>query len=176
MRNPIRFCANIAVISAVIGIAITATHGIAETRHASTHVHGTGQLNFAIDGQQIQLELTAPGFDILGFESLNTENQKRQLQTALKQLKTSPLWSFPTNAGCTLVKADSQVAGDHDGHDHLDISATYVYQCQHMDKLNVLTTSYFKQFANAAKLSVQGITTNNQISATLTRQKPEAKF
>jgi hypothetical protein len=56
------------VLPFLIATAITATPVIAEeTRQLNAHEHGVGQLDIAIDGQQIAMELHAPGADIVGF-------------------------------------------------------------------------------------------------------------
>ena len=39
-----------------------------ETRQLDAHEHGVAQLDIAMDGQQIAMELHAPGADIVGFE------------------------------------------------------------------------------------------------------------
>ena len=220
MHYSMRTLASVFIITTVAAT----TNVAAETRRADAHVHGVGQMNFAIEGRHIHLELRAPGFDILGFESLSSDKQRQQLHQALARLKQSALWSLPDSAGCTMVEAESHVVGhddhqkegdhkhnhksdshqhdhhredhhqhahhkenahkhEHDRHhdkhkseEHIDIRATYVYQCRRIDQINRITTNYFKTFTSSEKLTVQGITANKQVSGTLTPQQPEIKF
>ncbi|USE38795.1 DUF2796 domain-containing protein [Endozoicomonas sp. SCSIO W0465] len=89
-------------------------------RHADAHVHGTGHLNFAVEGHQVHIELETPGFDILGFESISSDAQRRQLEDALDELEKDDLWSFTSAASCTLKTASASASGGHgeDHHDH----------------------------------------------------------
>ena len=49
--------------------AVVATPAFAqEARQLNAHEHGVGQLDIAFDGDQIAMELHAPGADIVGFE------------------------------------------------------------------------------------------------------------
>ena len=72
---------------------------------------------------------------------------------------------------------------NHDNHDahqhsegHIDISATYVYKCEQVGKVDSIQTTYFRTFTNAEKLTVQGDTAKKQVSDTMTRTKPEVNF
>lgn len=166
-----------------------ATSTATETRHADAHVHGTGSMNFAIDDQRVFLDLTAPGFDLLGFETISSDSQRQQLKQVRAQLRNSSLWSFPADAVCSLVEADSHVAGfhdednlddnndkEHENSKHFDFSATYVYQCQSIENLNSISTNYFKIFSRANKLTVQGITSKRQTGGIMTRNQPTVHF
>ncbi|MTI15355.1 ZrgA family zinc uptake protein [Sansalvadorimonas verongulae] len=110
----------IATLAATIAcVALSSPSWAAEhTRHAEKHVHGSGALNFAIDGGQVYLELKTPGFDILGFETIKTDEQRNLLQAAYKKLGNGELWSLTPEASCTLAKAD--ILGKEDHHDHND--------------------------------------------------------
>ncbi|CAM3665231.1 ZrgA family zinc uptake protein [Parendozoicomonas haliclonae] len=188
-----------------------------QTRHMDAHVHGSGLLNFAVEGQQLHLELETPGFDILGFESLTTEKQHQQLNDALAQLKKQELWTLSPAASCSLASAEAssskEAADKHSGHDeheehghhdehdhhaehkhdehdhhddhghdhasedsHLDITASYVFECKDINKLDSITANLFKLFPNSQTLKVQGFTDKGQSAATLTREKPEVRF
>ena len=110
-------------ISAVLSCAALAKNHDGEQRHADAHVHGVGQLNFAIEGKQVHLELDIPGFDILGFESINSDAQREALDKAVQALKQPDLWGFTDAAGCQLqtvsVTTDSHAQHEHsDEHDH----------------------------------------------------------
>ncbi len=180
-------------ISAMISFAALANTG--HSRHADAHVHGLGQLNFALEGNLVHLELAIPGFDILGFESINTDDQHQALNKAVEALKQADLWHFTAAAGCQLQNAsvttdendhkhEHDHKHDHDDehhhHDdkahkstHMDFSATYTYQCSNPRELKGISTRLFDRFKHSEKLNVQGITDAGQIARTITRKQPE---
>ena len=182
-------------------------------RHADVHVHGAGHLNFAIEGRQVHIELATPGFDILGFESIRSDAQRKQLKDALQALEKGDLWSFTPTASCTLKAASAAVNGEHEedhhhhhdghhdshhgrhGHDdhhhshpekqlhdehhesaHMNIAATYVYECANIAGLNSISTRLFQRFGNSEQLQVQGFTDAGQIASQMSRQRPEVRF
>ncbi|MCG8531294.1 MAG: DUF2796 domain-containing protein, partial [Desulfovibrionales bacterium] len=110
---------NISSIAAGVACVIISFSAAAETRHVDAHVHGAGHLNFAIEGSQVHLELEAPGFDILGFETITSEKQHKLLDKAVEQLKAADLWVFTPAAGCQLTKVEVS-AGDDDHQDSHD--------------------------------------------------------
>lgn len=87
----------------------------------TAHLHGTSRMNVVVDASHIEIELLAPGADIVGFEHrAKTGAQRKRVADALRSLgKGSALFAFPADAGCTLasVKVSSEMAGDPDDHD-----------------------------------------------------------
>ncbi|WP_330925560.1 DUF2796 domain-containing protein [Candidatus Sororendozoicomonas aggregata] len=178
-----------------------ATTAQAEIRHHEAHVHGHGELNLAIDNQTLYLELSVPAHDIVGFESIKTDQQQATLDDALKQLETPGLWTLPEAAACGMVSARA-IAGheqhdhekhnhshDHDAHEHnhdhdahqqngnhMDISATYIYQCTHPKAINQLGTTLFDQFERSETIKVQALTDQGQQSGTLSRKQPKVSL
>ncbi|MCQ1060919.1 DUF2796 domain-containing protein [Photobacterium sp. ZSDE20] len=94
-------------------------------RQHDAHVHGVVEVNIAQDGQDLLMEIHAPGADIVGFEHApQTDEQKAAINNAIKQLKApESLWVFTANAKCQLVESlatetlTSQEAENHHGHD-----------------------------------------------------------
>ena len=191
-------------ISAVLSCAALAKSHDGAQRHAEAHVHGVGQLNLAIEGKQVHLELDIPGFDILGFESINSDARREALSNAVQALKQPDLWGFTEAAGCQLqtvsVTTDSHEHGDGhdhhkhdhkhshgDGHDHhgeqathksthMNFAATYVYQCDQPKQLNNISTRLFDRFQHSAALQVQGLTDAGQMAGSMTRNQPETRI
>ena len=192
-------------VSAVLSCAALANNHHGEQRHADAHVHGVGQLNFAIEGKQVHLELDIPGFDILGFESVNSAARREALSKAVQALKQPDLWGFTEAADCQLqtvsVTTDSHEHGDepdhHDNHDHkrshadghdhhgeqaahqsthMDFAATYVYQCAQPKQLKHISTRLFDRFQHSAALKVQGLTDAGQMAGSMTRNQPETRI
>ncbi|WP_420860718.1 zinc uptake protein ZrgA [Algirhabdus cladophorae] len=102
-----------------------ATTGYAEdTRELDAHEHGVGELNIAIEGQQVAMELHVPGADIVGFEYEATSAEDRAAIEAAVAKLNQPLSLFEMTdaAGCTVVKASAglETEEDHEDHDHDD--------------------------------------------------------
>ncbi|MDA0143660.1 DUF2796 domain-containing protein [Vibrio toranzoniae] len=115
------------ILAVVIGMTVS-TNALAneEFRSHGAHVHGQVEVNIAQDGQELLVEVTAPGADVVGFEHApETTEQKKVLEQAIAQLnKPDELFSF-NNASCTLKfkSVTNSLEGDHDeheGHDHAE--------------------------------------------------------
>ena len=115
------------ILAVVIGMTVS-TNILAneEFRSHSAHVHGQVEVNIAQDGQELLVEVTAPGADVVGFEHApETAEQKKVFEQAIAQLnKPDELFSF-NNANCTLKfkSVSNTLEGDHDeheGHDHAE--------------------------------------------------------
>ena len=97
-------------------------------RQHDAHLHGVVEVNIAQDGQDLLMEIHAPGADIVGFEHApQTDEQKAAINDAIKQLKApESLWVLTANAKCQLVESvatetlTSQEAENHKGHDDHD--------------------------------------------------------
>ncbi|WP_241907127.1 ZrgA family zinc uptake protein, partial [Vibrio lentus] len=115
------------ILAVVIGMTVS-TNVLAneEFRSHEAHVHGKVEVNIAQDGQELLVEVTAPGADVVGFEHApETAEQKKVFEHAIAQLnKPEELFGF-NNAGCTLKfkSVTNTLEGDHDdheGHDHAE--------------------------------------------------------
>ncbi|KEQ18836.1 DUF2796 domain-containing protein [Endozoicomonas numazuensis] len=183
-------------LSLTVSAQETAAHDT--PRHVDAHVHGHGELNFAVEGSEVHLELKMPANDVLGFESITNDNQRHQLHEALEKLEASSLWSMSPAASCKLISAKATSGSedhdhgheknhhnDHDEHGHeghkdegghMDISATYVFECGKTSELDTISTSIFEVFERSQSLSVQGFTQKGQAAAEMTKSKPEVRF
>ncbi|MEZ8282701.1 DUF2796 domain-containing protein [Vibrio splendidus] len=115
------------ILAVVIGMTVS-TNVLAneEFRSHEAHVHGKVEVNIAQDGQELLVEVTAPGADVVGFEHApETAEQKKVFEQAIAQLnKPEELFGF-NNASCTLkfksvtntLEDDND---DHEGHDHAE--------------------------------------------------------
>ncbi|MGZ2255927.1 zinc uptake protein ZrgA [Roseobacter sp. A03A-229] len=96
-----------------------------DTRQLGAHEHGVGQLNMAIEGTTVALELHAPGADIVGFEYEATSAEDRAAVDAAVATLARPLelFVFPTAAECSVTEASAKLEideahGDHGHDDH----------------------------------------------------------
>ena len=103
-------------------IALTAAlllpaHVAAEAGKA--HVHGAGRVDAAVEGGRIELTLTAPKHDLVGFERAPRDAAEEAQLLAARQrvLDHAALWAFSVRAGC-VAEAPVLVEGGDSGHDH----------------------------------------------------------
>ncbi|KOO16977.1 zinc-binding protein, partial [Vibrio xuii] len=94
-------------------------------RQHSAHVHGVVEFNIAQDANELLMEITAPGADVVGFEHApQTDEQKHQLEAAVTQLKdANSIFTLAASAGCKIEhKSVTHTLGEdsHKGHDHHD--------------------------------------------------------
>lgn len=106
----------------VLPLVLSVPAFAAEKRELGAHEHGHGELNIAIEGQALAIELHVPGADIVGFEHAATSAEDKAKIEKAKGILSKPLDLFvlPEAAGCTLANAGVELdveGGDHDDHD-----------------------------------------------------------
>ncbi|USD60751.1 DUF2796 domain-containing protein [Vibrio sp. SCSIO 43140] len=95
-------------------------------RQHDAHVHGHVEFNIAQDGQDLLVEITAPGADVVGFEHApKTDAEKAAMADAKAKLNNvDSILTIPAAASCKLVEAhveNTLEKGEHhDEHDHHD--------------------------------------------------------
>ena len=189
------------LLSLLAATAITATPVLAEeTRQLDAHEHGVGQLDIAIDGQQVAMELYAPGADIVGFEYAAESDADLAAVDSAATTLAGPLDLFvlPEAAGCSVVTAtagleseedhddhgDEQGHDDHDddhdeGHDdhasetgHTEFHAEYLLTCANPSAITEINFAYFDTFPNALEVEVQIISDAGATSFEVERDAP----
>jgi hypothetical protein len=182
----------------IVALSLTFSAAVcAETkRQHGAHVHGVGELNVALDGTTLSLELLSPAANIVGFEQAPSTDQERQaLASAITRLQNlAPLFSVDAAAGCTERKA--AVTGTHvaaaegakdDGHDHdhdhdhehdhdhhageshSDLNLAAEWTCTKPSALTTLTVNLFDVFPLTESLKAAFIGDAGQSAATLTK-------
>lgn len=181
----------LAMTAALLASAVAT--GAEEQRQLGAHLHGSGRLTIAAEGQSIEIELEAPGADIAGFEHVpGTSEEKDALVKATKALEAGlELFVLPAEAACRLEDVGVEFEtgeedGDHDGHDaghdagheagakerHAEFHARYELHCEVPEKLSQIETAYFKTFERAQSLAVEIVTGKGQDKRELSRDKP----
>ncbi len=90
-----------------------------EKRELGAHEHGHSALNVAIEGDRVEMELIAPGADIVGFEYVaETEEDVAAVERAEETLAAPlSLFGFTEAAGCVVETAAVEIEGEeHDEH------------------------------------------------------------
>ncbi len=114
------------VAAAALLLAGTTMAFAEKQRDLGAHEHGVGQLNIAIEGSEIAMELTAPGADIVGFEHpAATEKDRARIGAAIEALKKAQdLFRLTDSAQCNVISAEAELLaadeGSHEEHDHAD--------------------------------------------------------
>jgi len=173
---------------------MVSTAAIAEEEHRELgpHVHGHGALIIAFEADKVQMELTAPGMDIVGFEhSAETDDQTKAVEKAITALN-EPLryFSFPAAADCRVSATDVKiVAEEHDEHadeihaedkaevkDHEDrhneFRAIYSLTCTNPAQLSRIDFPFFDRFAGSQELDVTIIDASGQKVFEVSRDTP----
>ena len=173
-----------------------------ETRQLDAHEHGVAQLDIAMDGQQIAMELHAPGADIVGFEyAAESADDRAAVDNAVAALaRPLDLFVLPDAAGCSVVQAaagleseedhdgeaeehDEHAKDDHDDHKddhddheeqagHTEFHAEYLLTCTDPDAATDITFAFFDAFPNALEVEVQLISDTGAKSFEVERDTP----
>ncbi|WP_316015010.1 zinc uptake protein ZrgA [Roseobacter sp. HKCCA0434] len=107
-----------------ITIALVATTAAAplfaqQTREMDAHVHGVSTLEIAVEGTTVEMNLIAPGADIVGFEYEATSDADLDAVDAAIRTLLMPetIVTLPDAADCRLAEVLVHLHG-HDEHNH----------------------------------------------------------
>ncbi|MGI9492026.1 MAG: DUF2796 domain-containing protein [Geminicoccaceae bacterium] len=160
-------------------------------RELGAHEHGHSALNVAIEGDRVEMELIAPGADIVGFEhAAESEEDKAALEQAEVTLgEPLSLFGFADAAGCSVESASVEIEGeehdaegehaeaDHEEHQgeaaHNEFHAAYALTCNNPDVLDVIDfTAFFEAFTGSEEVEVTVISEKGQSSYEVERDAP----
>ncbi len=187
----------------LIALAVATTTPVfaEKTRQLDAHEHGVGQLDIAFDGNQISMELHAPGADIVSFEYAAESAEDRAKVDAAIVMLARPLDLFVLTeaAGCTIVQASAELESEegqadhedeHDDHEdddhedadhqeknvgeagHTECHAEYLLACADPGAVTEITFTYFDVFPNALEVEVQLISNKGATSFEVERDAP----
>jgi len=170
-----------------------------ERQHGS-HAHGVAQLDLVLDGQTLELQLSSPAVNLVGFEhparAAKDRQKVAQVVATLKQ--GDAMLRLPEAAQCVLDRAevdaslldDPEPGHDHDhDHDgdgdgdggqahggHADLDVAYRFHCASPDKLDTIGVELLRQFPGLESLRVQMITPSSQRGLTLSADNSEIEL
>ncbi|AHL74199.1 hypothetical protein CH92_03485 [Stutzerimonas stutzeri] len=160
------------------------------------HEHGAAELDAALDGSMLDIELRSPAMNLVGFEHApSSETDKRTIAAARKRLEQpGTLFGLPAAADCKLAETELESPlfegathddahehehehdGDHESQ-HSDIHAHYHFDCTTPQMLQALDLQeLFKAFPGTKKIQAQLIGPNGQRGAQLDSSQPRATF
>lgn len=168
-------------------------HEEEEHREHGPHEHGSATLSVAWSGNEIEVDLDTPGFNLFGFEHEPTTDEESQIVAgAVQALESGDLLILNSEAACRVtdvaVTTDMSHEGDGDAeHDesdheeedevHSDAEAQFSYVCDSPEAIRLLDLSaLFDRFPNFETLNVQWISDTSQSAAELTAESPVLNF
>ena len=170
------------------------------------HEHGVGALSIAVEGHDVEVELTVPGSDVVGFEHApSSEGERNAVAAGVKVLRdVNGIISLSLAAKCRiesvevtsgLMEEKSDHVDDHKhkheskhGHDHKDkhkddhkevhgeFISHYHFHCDDPNKLTGAKLGFFKAFPSAHELDAKWITPKGQGAKELTAKTPSLEF
>ena len=149
------------------------------------HLHGYVELTLAIEGDQLEIQLTSPAINIVGFEHKATSKQQLQAIEQAKQTLESPamLFSFSgSDCASTLATAHFPVLdehhtdhGNHEDHEsdkenHSEITASYKYNCSEGKQIDAVQVNLIKYFPTIEKIKAMWLSDLKQGASELTSE------
>jgi hypothetical protein len=156
------------------------------------HVHGLSELTMTIEKQTLEIEVTSPAINIVGFEHrAKTKKNIALVQKARIRLsRHEDLFSFSGGA-CILIdksvdissitKANNLVTDLHEhGHEHIndtekfshrEVIGHYRYYCKKASTLTAITVKIFDQFVGINQIKARWLNETQQGSVTLSPTK-----
>jgi hypothetical protein len=177
----------LALFRAAIALADEAEH-----REHGPHVHGVAELNVALDGNVLWIELSSPTVNIVSFEHApQNAEQKAAVRDATETLKDGErVFGTSADASCRLAQAkvttdiehpgtehhdDADEHGEeeeHAGEAHSEFQASYRFECAAPDALKQLEVHLFDLFPGTEEVEAQVISGGRQTAAELTAAAP----
>jgi hypothetical protein len=170
------------LISTLFVALCCAPAGAQVERQHGAHVHGSATMNLALDGDTLEIELEAPGMDIVGFEhAARDPAQEAALADAIATLQAADWLILPAAAACTLstasvhtrgYKADepehahahAHVEHGHDGadDDHSEFHGTLAWSCARPAALDAIEVRLGGRFPALERLTVVVLSDHGQ--------------
>lgn len=158
------------------------------------HVHGTANLQVAVEGDSLSLDMDTPLDNLLGFEhEPRGDKQKNAVRNMAKALRDAATQFVPTPAArCTLVSVqlesgvlDPKLLGEsakpehaQEKHEHeeesghADLDAGFTFRCASPKDLHDMEVKLFDSFPNLHHIDVQLVGPRGQTGAKLdTKQR-----
>lgn len=170
----------------LIAVSLCFTSPARASGEHGAHVHGEGELNVVVEGNDVLMELTLPGADVVGFEhKAKNDGDVAAVQAALETLANAgTVFALPAAAGCELAEAHAESSlleeaeshGHKDEHKHEhgheaghgDFGAFYEFTCADPDALKDIEVRLFVLFPSLDEIQVQAVTSKGQWAKELT--------
>lgn len=142
------------------------------------HQHGHGAVNIVIEQDRVEIELHAPGADVVGFERPPQTDAERQILSLAKAALQQPLTllTLPAAARCTVQDAVVAAEGMEEGAPagaHAEFEAAWMLRCVDISALRTFDFKpLFTRFAGAEELDVTVVTARGPSTYEVDRDRP----
>ena len=186
-KSVLYFLCACAMLVSASQLAAHEEHHHHEHDSLGAHVHGEGQLEIAVEGKNVELYLSIPGVDVVGFEHQPKDDKQRQaVDEAIGFLRGNALIRAE-GAQCQLINSDvdSQLKTDtrehhHHDHDHdhsetshAEFRVTQVLECEPGLSGQRIEAHLLEKYDSLERLQVTWITDGGQGSV---RLRPQERF
>ncbi|MGY3231733.1 hypothetical protein ACVWWJ_003217 [Luteibacter sp. HA06] len=159
------------LVALTFAVAAGGVH--AEQRHLGPHVHGQATLQLSVEGPVMDVGLSIPGHDAVGFEHPpSTPDQTLTLAHA-KQVLLTGTWLVPAAAAGCVAPPATVVADGFDanakpgGHGDFDVTARFT--CASPARLGSLEVGLFTAFPTLQRVVVDIVTASGATEQVLDR-------
>ncbi|MBM4259891.1 MAG: DUF2796 domain-containing protein [Deltaproteobacteria bacterium] len=157
----------------------------AEKRHSHAHVHGAAEVNIAVEGKKVTIELRTASEGVMGFEhEAKSDADKKKRDAALKRVeeKFGEMIVLDKKLGCksqggnvTLVQTDEKggkdaKSGAKSG-EHREVRARYQYECDKAPAGSRVKFGITKVFPAIRDVKVQVLADAKQSGATIKKDR-----
>lgn len=102
--------------------------GVSQAHEHAAHVHGTADLDVAVDGRTVTLSFTSPGDNIFGFEHAATNAAESAVVAHAIAALRDPANLFRLDGNCKLASRSLNLP-DLGKTEHSDVSGEFSYFC-----------------------------------------------
>jgi hypothetical protein len=179
MRNPLTLRVPTSLALAT-GLATLAAPALAQDNPAA-HQHGHAELRVAFAGEQVDLLLESPAWNLLGFEHQPRTKEQRQKLDGLREWVAANALINTEGGNCRVTTSELHTgwegheAHDDQGHDqdahanHSDLEITQSLRCEALPDASTFTAPILDAFPTLEYLNVQWISAQGQGGTRLTR-------
>lgn len=148
-----------------------------EHHEHDAHVHGIGKMNLILENQQIQIEMSFPSINVVGFEHQpSTPEQKELVKQSLSNFKNpANVFVFPPEAQCEVSAATADMVFENEEQQkqeteevHSEFVIQYSFQCQAVENMHEIDSNIFQWIRDAEKINIDLVVNGHQLSQTLT--------
>lgn len=144
-----------------------------EHRQLGAHVHGAASMNLALENGQLNIAMSIPGMDAVGFEhaAASSEDQAKLNEVLNYLQKPAVIFVTPIDAECQLIKGEISTAllnKEDKSNSHADVDVSYQWQCKNSSALKFLEVKLFSHLSHLQKIKASWISTDRQGAAELT--------
>jgi len=178
--------------------AINSVYAEQKNSSLEAHYHGLSELTIVMEGELLEIQLTSPAMNLVGFEyKASSEKDMAAIKNAESMLQKHKTIFSIFGSNCehvrtaidtsSLVEVGHNQGHDNDHHndnhedkdnheDHSEMLVNYSYLCQEADKLSSIEVFLFKLFPGIHKIHAMWIMQSKQGSATFTANNPIVIF